>query len=96
MESKQQISIIAIHGNGRGGFRFEIAKPLFFSNINFLNPSLPGFNSTNNHSINLTMKRYAEWQKIKQYYHQGAGPFLANKVTGHKSLDHNKNIRHGS
>ena len=41
MESKQQISIIAIHGNG-------------------------------------------------------AGLFLANKVIGHKSLDHNKNIRHGS
>ena len=61
MESKQQISIIAIHGNGGGGFRFEIAKPLFSSNINFLNPSLPGFNSTNNHSINLTMKQYAEW-----------------------------------
>ena len=49
MESKQQISIIAIHGNGGGGFRFEIAKPLFSSNIDFLNPSLPGFNSTNNH-----------------------------------------------
>ena len=50
MSTEQKISIIAIHGNGGGGFRFEIDKPLF----------------------------------------------LANKVTGHKSLDHNKNIRHGS
>ena len=38
-------SIVATHGNGGGGFRFDLAKPLFPSNINFLNPTLPGFNS---------------------------------------------------
>ena len=57
MITQSKISIIAIHGNDGGGFRFELAK---------------------------------------LYYPVGAGPFLANKVIGHKSLDHNKNIRHGS
>jgi pimeloyl-ACP methyl ester carboxylesterase len=61
MKTEQKISIVEIHGNGGGGFRFDIAKPLFPSNVNFFNPTLPGFNSTKKHSIDLTMKQYADW-----------------------------------
>ena len=61
MINDQKISIIAIHGNGGGGFRFDIAKPFFTQNINFLNPTLPGFNSDNLQTSTLSMKQYAEW-----------------------------------
>jgi pimeloyl-ACP methyl ester carboxylesterase len=61
MTVEQNISIIAIHGNGGGGFRFDIARPLFPENINFLTPSLPGFNCTEIPSSNYTMKQYADW-----------------------------------
>ena len=57
---EQKISIIAIHGNGGGGFRFDIAKPLFPSNINFLNPTLPGFNTNNTKTKILSMREYAD------------------------------------
>lgn len=59
--TEQTVSIIAIHGNGGGGFRFDIAKPLFPSSINFLTPSLPGFNCEEIPSNNYSMKQYAEW-----------------------------------
>jgi pimeloyl-ACP methyl ester carboxylesterase len=61
MIAEQTISIVAIHGNGGGGFRFDIAKPLFPSNIDFLNPSLPGFNCTDIPQSNYSMKQYADW-----------------------------------
>ena len=58
---EQKISIIAIHGNGGGGFRFDLAKPLFPSNINFLNPTLPGFNVNSTQTNNFSMREYSEW-----------------------------------
>ena len=58
---EQKISIIAIHGNGGGGFRFDLAKPLFPSNINFLNPTLPGFNVNSTQTNNFSMRGYSEW-----------------------------------
>ena len=61
MMTEKQISIIAIHGNGGGGFRFDLAKPLFPANINFQNPTLPGFNSIGTLPSNYSMKDYAEW-----------------------------------
>ncbi len=57
----QNISITAIHGNGGGGFRFDLARPLFPNNINFYNPSLPGFNCNKTLSKKLTIKEYADW-----------------------------------
>ena len=61
MTTEKQISIIALHGNGGGGFRFDLAKPLFPENINFQNPTLPGFNSTGTLPSNYSMKDYAKW-----------------------------------
>ena len=61
MPMEQSISIIAIHGNGGGGFRFDLAKPLFASNITFENLTLPGFDCVNNRQIDYSMKQYADW-----------------------------------
>ena len=61
MATEKEISIIALHGNGGGGFRFDLAKPFFPSNINFQNPTLPGFNSIGTLPTNYSMKDYAEW-----------------------------------
>ncbi|MGY8761608.1 MAG: alpha/beta fold hydrolase, partial [Nitrospinaceae bacterium] len=61
MATEKQISIIALHGNGGGGFRFDLAKRLFPPNINFQNPTLPGFNSIGTLPSNYSMKNYAEW-----------------------------------
>ncbi len=36
-------SLIALHGNGGGGFRFERIKPFIPSEIHFMAPTLPGF-----------------------------------------------------
>ena len=57
----QNISITAIHGNGGGGFRFDLARPLFPNNINFYNPSLPGFDCNKSQDKKLTIKEYADW-----------------------------------
>ncbi len=37
------LSLIALHGNGGGGFRFERAKQYFPADVNFSAPTLPGF-----------------------------------------------------
>ena len=57
----QNISITAIHGNGGGGFRFDLARPLFPDNVNFHNPSLPGFDCNKKQTKKLTIKEYADW-----------------------------------
>ena len=54
-------SITAIHGNGGGGFRFDLVRPLFPDNVNFHNPSLPGFDCNKKHTKKLTIKEYADW-----------------------------------
>ena len=61
MIAEQKITIVAIHENGGGGFRFKIAKPLFPTNINFLEPSLQGFNCTDIPQSNYSIKQYAGW-----------------------------------
>ena len=61
MIAERKISIVAIHGNGRGGLRSENAKPLFPTNINFLAPSLQGFNCKDIPQSNYSMKQYADW-----------------------------------
>ena len=47
MYHSTSFSITAIHGNGGGGFRFDMSKSLFPKNINFYNPTLPGFDIKN-------------------------------------------------
>jgi pimeloyl-ACP methyl ester carboxylesterase len=61
MYSSKIFSITAIHGNGGGGFRFDLVRPLFPDNVNFHNPSLPGFDCNKKHTKKLTIKEYADW-----------------------------------
>ncbi|MEO0564962.1 MAG: alpha/beta hydrolase [Chloroflexota bacterium] len=42
----KQLSLIAVHGNGGGGFRFERARPYYPANVEFVAPTLPGFAGT--------------------------------------------------
>lgn len=52
-------SLIAIHGNGGGGFRFERLKPFIPPTVNFLAPTLPGFSDVKRDPNLNTMKDYA-------------------------------------
>lgn len=36
-------TLLALHGNGGGGFRYELTKPHFPKDVLFLTPTLPGF-----------------------------------------------------
>lgn len=38
-----RFSLIALHGNGGGGFRFARSEPYFEQDVNFIAPTLPGF-----------------------------------------------------
>lgn len=64
MDTSINFAITAIHGNGGGGFRFDLSKPLFPKNINFYNPTLPGFDSNKTQTKKLTIKEYADWLAV--------------------------------
>lgn len=61
MDTSNNFAITAIHGNGGGGFRFDLSRPFFPNNLNFYNPTLPGFHCNNKQSKRLTIKEYADW-----------------------------------
>ena len=54
-----EFSLIAIHGNGGGGFRFERIKPFLPKSVNFLAPTLPGFAEVKKDPNLKTLKDYA-------------------------------------
>lgn len=54
-----QISIVAIHGNGGGGFRFSRAAPFFPDAVKFSAPTLPGFAERRKDSSYKTVSDYA-------------------------------------
>ncbi|MEL6150184.1 MAG: alpha/beta hydrolase [Chloroflexota bacterium] len=55
-----ELSIIALHGNGGGGFRFERAKPHFPDSVNFIAPTLPGFAGVPRDPAYTTLRDYAD------------------------------------
>jgi pimeloyl-ACP methyl ester carboxylesterase len=61
MKTIKNISIVVIHGNGGGGFRFELTKPEFPNRIRLYNPTLPGFNSSNSIDNYYSLKEYSDW-----------------------------------
>jgi pimeloyl-ACP methyl ester carboxylesterase len=54
-----QVSIIAIHGNGGGGFRFQRALEYFSAEVRFSAPTLPGFADRPNDPSLSTLSDYA-------------------------------------
>ena len=54
------LSLIALHGNGGGGFRFERSKPSFAADVNFVAPTLPGFAGEPRNPDFTTLTDYAD------------------------------------
>lgn len=52
-------SLIAVHGNGGGGFRFERIEPFVPADVRFLAPTLPGFDDVPQDCSLRTLKDYA-------------------------------------
>ena len=54
------LSLIAVHGNGGGGFRFARAAPLYPADVRFHAPTLPGFAGVPADPALRTLAGYAE------------------------------------
>ena len=55
------LTIIAVHGNGGGGFRFERMQPYLTDDIKFDAPTLPGFADQPADPALKTLRDYAEY-----------------------------------
>lgn len=54
-------TLIALHGNGGGGFRFSLAAPHFPETVDFRAPTLPGFANEPANPDLTSLKAYAQW-----------------------------------
>lgn len=54
-----RITLIALHGNGGGGFRFERIRPYLPADITLYTPTLPGFDGVPANPAYLTLRDYA-------------------------------------
>jgi pimeloyl-ACP methyl ester carboxylesterase/phosphohistidine swiveling domain-containing protein len=65
------ITLIAIHGNGGGGFRFERVRPHLPPDIILHTPTLPGFDGVSPNPAYTTLRDYAEhlYQEIESLPH---------------------------
>lgn len=55
------VTVIAVHGNGGGGFRFALVAERVPSDIRFIAPDLPGFGTAGRLTPLPTIRAYAEW-----------------------------------
>jgi pimeloyl-ACP methyl ester carboxylesterase len=55
------VTIIAVHGNGGGGFRFSMAAELAPRDVRLIAPDLPGFGVASRSTPLPNMRAYAEW-----------------------------------
>lgn len=55
------VTIIAVHGNGGGGFRFSMLAERVPPDVRFIAPDLPGFGSAGRVAPLATMRAYADW-----------------------------------
>lgn len=58
------LSIVAIHGNGGGGFRFQRALKYFSPDVRFIAPTLPGFAERPKDPSLTTLSHYARAIKV--------------------------------
>jgi pimeloyl-ACP methyl ester carboxylesterase len=55
------ITVIAVHGNGGGGFRFSMVANRLPERIRFITPDLPGFGRAGRTTPLPSIRAYAEW-----------------------------------
>ncbi|MCC7052081.1 MAG: alpha/beta fold hydrolase [Gemmatimonadaceae bacterium] len=55
------VTVIAVHGNGGGAFRFSLVAERVPQDIRFVAPDLPGFGSAGRTQPLPSMRAYAEW-----------------------------------
>jgi pimeloyl-ACP methyl ester carboxylesterase len=55
------VTVIAVHGNGGGSFRFSMVAERVSSRIRFIAPDLPGFGYAGRPTPLLSIRSYAEW-----------------------------------
>jgi pimeloyl-ACP methyl ester carboxylesterase len=60
-EAAGPVTVIAVHGNGGGSFRFSLVAERTPADIRFVAPDLPGFGSAGRQTALPTMRAYAEW-----------------------------------
>jgi pimeloyl-ACP methyl ester carboxylesterase len=55
------VTLVAVHGNGGGSFRFSMVAERAPEDIRFIAPDLPGFGAAGRPTPLLTIRSYAEW-----------------------------------
>lgn len=55
------ITVVAVHGNGGGAFRFSMVAERMPDRIRFITPDLPGFGRAGRTTPLPSMRAYAEW-----------------------------------
>ncbi len=55
------ITVVAVHGNGGGGFRFSMVAERMPEHIRFITPDLPGFGQAGRTTPLPSIRAYAEW-----------------------------------
>jgi pimeloyl-ACP methyl ester carboxylesterase len=75
------LSIIAIHGNGGGGFRFERLRPYLPPTVRFEAPTLPGFGGEPADASLRTLADYAGWLRDR-FFPPHARPILLGHGIG--------------
>ncbi len=60
-EADAPVTIIAVHGNGGGSFRFSLVAERTPADIRFVAPDLPGFGTAGRLTGLPSMRAYAEW-----------------------------------
>lgn len=82
------ISLIAVHGNGGGGFRFERIRPYLPSHIHFEAITLPGFASVPRDPQLCALEDYADYLRTIVEAHSRPRLLLGTGIGGSMILDY--------
>jgi pimeloyl-ACP methyl ester carboxylesterase len=61
LPAARPVTVIAVHGNGGGGFRFAMAAERAPAHLRLITPDLPGFGAAGRHAPLPSLRAYAEW-----------------------------------
>lgn len=89
-----QITIVALHGNGGGAFRFELIKPYLPPEINFQAITLPGFASIPADSSLQSLTDYAHYLSKQLYCYSPPLVLLGHGIGGTIALEFVQHFAH--